>query len=212
MKKIITLLLCACLCFLIGCKKPATPQTPTTTPTTPTTPAGAVHSYLNGICQKCGAADPDYTPHPQTQSLAEVGGGKYVLADMYGNYGGTRNSVLYGEGAPRNGQYDVPDDTYYTVNDFYNMRSTQYRTIYTHFAPYQQTMENTSGLACMVAVLHYWGVDVTTETEVELLKKYESLNNTTLYGSRETAEGLKTLWEAYGGGQDGLCPGPGQQG
>ena len=136
-------------------------------------------------------------PHTYADVLSEVGNGKYVLADTHGNYGGSRDSVLYGEGAPFNGQYDVENDEYYTRNDFYNMKSTQHRTIYTNFAPYQQTMANTSGIACMVAVLNYWGVEVTANTELELLKKYESINATTL-DSRETATGLQKLWAEYG--------------
>ena len=92
-----------------------------------------------------------------------------------GSFGGSLDSANYGPGAPKDGQYDVVDSPYYVVNnDYYNMPSTEQRIIFPQFSTYQQTMKDTSGLACLMMVLNYAGQNVTEKyTEQELLKKYE---------------------------------------
>ena len=171
------------------------------TPINPSSPTPTAHNYVDGVCTICQAPQPGYVAPTYPQgALAPVGNGKYVLADENGNYGGTRDRGRYGDGAPLNGMYDQVNSTWYETNrDFYNMKSTKLadgtaaRTIYTGFAPYQQTMANTSGIAGMVAVLNYWGEAVSSETELELFNKYQEVNKVTLSG-RETAQGLINVW------------------
>ena len=170
------------------------------TPITPTQPE--THNYVDGVCTICQAPQAGYVAPTYPQgALAPVGNGKYVLADENGNYGGTRDRGRYGDGAPLNGMYDQPNSIWHETNrDFYNMKSTKLadgtpaRTIYSGFAPYQQTMANTSGIAGMVAALNYWGEAVGSETELELFNKYQELNGA-LTG-RETAQGLINLWNS----------------
>lgn len=117
-----------------------------------------------------------------------------------GSYGGSLDEALYGKGAPKNGESDVENSPYYIVNkDFYNMTSTEERVIFPQLATYQQTMQDTSGLACLVMVLNYAGENVQKKyTELELLKKYEEVNGTTVYGNGTTEEGLMALIDALG--------------
>jgi len=169
--------------------------------------APCAHVYVDGTCTLCQAVDQSFvapTGTPESSQLSIVGGGKYLLADANGNYGGTLNRGKYGDGAPLNGRYDDQLQQYYTRNDFYNMQSTKMedgtieRTIYTGFAPYQQTMANSGAMAGMVAVLNYWGETVTTETELQLVQKYEQVNATDVAASFPTAQGLVNLWTELG--------------
>lgn len=124
---------------------------------------------------------------------------KHLILDKNGNYGGSLNANLYGEGAPLNGQYDVPDTDYWMINDFYNMTSTDERTVIPNFSPYQQTMADTSGLACALMIMNYDGLDVqNTYNELALTQKYEEVNNTTVKGNGTTSDGLKALLTEYG--------------
>lgn len=163
-----------------------------------------VHTYVDGVCKLCNATDSSYVePIYQSGNLYVAGNGKYLLADENGNYGGTINRGKYGDGAPLNGRYDSTD-LYYTRNDYYHMQSTVRddgvagRTIYTGFSGYQQRMERDSGIALSVAVLNYWGEAVSTETEEELVAKYEEINNTTIATNGETSTGLANLWQSMG--------------
>ena len=101
----------------------------------------------------------------------------------------------YGEGAPLNGAYNVENSPYYVVtNDFFNMPSTQERLIFPQFKTYQQTMQDTSGLACLLMVLDYMGQDVENQySELALLEKYEQLNGVEVYNNGTTEEGLIKL-------------------
>ena len=175
-QKILSISLIGCLVFsLVACGKqtdgnPTTgPTQPSTIPTIPTTPT-------NG--------DPSKVDPPIS-----------LILNADGSYGGSLDKALYGEGAPLNGQYDVKHSAYYTVNnDYYNMTSTQERIIFPKFKSYQQTMQDSSGLACLLMILNYMGQDIqNTFTELELVKKYEALNNTTVYGKGTTEEGLVNL-------------------
>ena len=171
---------------------------------TPIDPQQAhAHSYVDGVCTICHQPDGAFVAPTYTQGqLSVVGNGKYLLADENGNYGGTLNRGKYGDGAPLNGMYDDNSQQYYNRNDFYNMQSTKMadgtieRTIYTGFAPYQQTMANSGAMAGMVAVLNYWGEAVTTSTELELVEKYEQINATSVVDAQPTAQGLVNLWNA----------------
>lgn len=119
----------------------------------------------------------------------------HLILNDDGSYGGSLSKELYGEGAPLNGEYDVTKSDYYTVNnDFYEMTSTEERVIFPHFSSYQQTMQDSSGLACLLMLLHYMGEDVkTTYNELALVKRYEEVNGTTVYGNGTTAAGLIAL-------------------
>ncbi len=124
---------------------------------------------------------------------------KHLITDEDGNYGGTLNEQLYGTGAPLNGEYDAPDSGYWMINDFYNMTSTDERTLIPNFSPYQQTMADTSGLACALMIMNYDGLDVqNTYNELALTQKYEEVNNTTVKGNGTTSDGLKALFTEYG--------------
>ena len=122
----------------------------------------------------------------------------HLILNNDGTYGGTFSEELYGNGAPLNGKYDVINSDYYTVNsDYYNMSSTSERVIFPKFSSYQQTMQDSSGLACLVMILNYMGEDVSGKySELALLKKYQVINDTTVYGKGTTASGLKALVES----------------
>jgi len=122
----------------------------------------------------------------------------HLILNKNGSYGGSLSEEKYGKGAPLNGEYDVEDSPYYVVNnDFYNMPSTEERTIFPRFSSYQQTMQDSSGLACLMMILNYMGEDVKKEyTELALLNKYEELNGVEVYGNGTTEEGLAKLVES----------------
>ena len=128
----------------------------------------------------------------------------HLIRNADGSYGGSYNVAEYGWGAPLNGAYDVKTTDYYTVNnDYYNMSSTSERTIVPHFASYQQTMADTSGIACLMMLLNYVGEDVySTYTELALVQRYEALMGETIYGNGTTEEGLMQLIADLGLGWD----------
>lgn len=208
MKKLISLIICLCLLLatLVAC-----------------TPDGYTHTYVGGICTDCGEADPNYkaptggyTPpcahryvngacsecsatDPTYVAPSNKASNNHLLTDADGNYGGAINRSKYGMGAPLNGQYDVENTIYYTVNDFYNMKSTNDRTIYTGFRGYQQQMQYTSGLASIVAALNYWEDSSNATTELRLLEMYEELNNVDVVAEKgTTVQGLANLWTELG--------------
>ena len=89
--------------------------------------------------------------------------------------------------------YDQLDSEYYMINDFYHMNSDIYRSIFPNFSPYQQTMKDTSGIASVLMVLNYLGVDTKEYNEYQLMLLYEKLNGTKIYGNGTTSKGLKKL-------------------
>ena len=115
-----------------------------------------------------------------------------------GSYGGSLNAELYGEGAPLNGEYDNVDAGYYMTTDYYSLNSTVTRTLIPNVATYQQTMADSSGLACALMVMAYSGEDVSVNNELALVSAYERINETTVYGNGTTAEGLVELFTEYG--------------
>ncbi len=123
---------------------------------------------------------------------------KHLILSENNYYGGSLNEELYGKGAPLNGEYDAPESGYWRVNDYYNFTSTDERTVIPHFAPYQQTMADSSGLACALMILNYCGDDVKTYNELKLVQMYEELNNTTVYGNGTTADGLEKVFNELG--------------
>lgn len=125
--------------------------------------------------------------------------GKYLILNADGeSYGGSLNDALYGKGAPLNGEYDVDNSDYYFNGDYYNMPSNNERKLFPKFMPYQQTMQDTSGIACIVMILNYLGYDVSKYSELYLLKEYERINETTVYGNGTTPAGLVALVNELG--------------
>ena len=128
---------------------------------------------------------------------------KYLILNEDGSYGGSYNDALYGKGAPLNGEYDVINSDYYYHGDYYNMKSnytedssgtrSYQRYIFPNFSPYQQTMQDSSGIACIVMILNYLGYDVSKYSELYLLNEYERINQTTVYGNGTTPDGLVNL-------------------
>ena len=119
-----------------------------------------------------------------------------IILNADGSFGGSLDEALYGKGAPKNGEFDVPNSDYFVVNnDFYNMASTEERMIFPQFSTYQQTMQDSSGLACLLMVLRYAGK---TYTELELLEKYEEVTGETVHGNGTTEKGLAALVESLG--------------
>lgn len=102
---------------------------------------------------------------------------KHLLLNTDGSYGGSINVELYGEGAPKNGEYDQENSPYFTVNDFYNEKCTNEEyglTLLPNFKPYQQTMANSSAFACLVMAFNYMGKDVSSNlSELSLVQKYQ---------------------------------------
>ena len=131
-------------------------------------------------------------PEPEQKPIA-----LHLICNADGSYGGSYAVMEYGEGAPLNGEYNVSNSDYYTVNnDYYNMTSTAERLIIPHFSSYQQTMADTSGIACLMMLLNYAGEDVyNTYTELALVKRYEELVGKTVYGNGTSEAGLKKLIE-----------------
>ncbi|MCM1042699.1 MAG: C39 family peptidase [Corallococcus sp.] len=155
------------------------------------------------VCSVCGGCKTDCAEKEceqkctciQEEPLPE----KHLITDAQGNFGGTLDETLYGKGAPENGEFDVRNSEYWRVNDYYNMTSTSERTVVPHFQPYQQTMKDSSGLACALMIMNHDGLDVqNTYTEKALVEKYEQLNETTVYGKGTTSDGLKKLFKDYG--------------
>ena len=154
------------------------------------------------VCTLLAACNPPIPSNPS------VGGGdenppietpvqKRIL-NADGSYGGTLNAELYGEGAPLNGEYDHVDSGYYMNTDYYSLNSTATRTIFPNVATYQQTMADSSGLACALMVMAYSGEDVSVNNELKLVNDYEALTGTTVYGNGTTAEGLVELFTKHG--------------
>ena len=122
-----------------------------------------------------------FTPNAAVDSRNKPG--KYFILNGDGSYGGSYNELLYGAGAPLNGAYDVENSEYFKTDDYFNLPSTEERTLFPNFSPYQQTMQDTSGIACVLMILNYLGYDVKdTYSEMELLKKYEKVNDKEVYG------------------------------
>ena len=102
---------------------------------------------------------------------------KHLLLNDDGSYGGSYNESLYGKGAPKNGEFDLPNSPYFIAQDFYNMPSTNEDyplTLLPNFKPYQQTMANSSAFASLVMVFNYFGLDVKNAySEILLYQKYQ---------------------------------------
>jgi len=150
---------------------------------------------LAGLTTACAAGSSPAGSEP----VSEQNDGPMIL-NKDGSYGGTLSEADYGPGAPLNGQYDVADSAYYTVNnDYYNMPSTEERLVIPKFATYQQTMRDSSGLACLLMILNHAGQDVqNTYSELALVERYEKVNGTKVYGNGTTAEGLINLIDDLG--------------
>ena len=135
----------------------------------------------------------------ETDERIPIDSRKHLILGANNSYGGTLDAEKYGEGAPLNGEYDNPDSGYWMYNDYYNMTSTSERTVIPHFASYQQTMKDSGGLACMLMILNYSGDDVYNQyTEEKLVKMYEEMNDTTVYGNGTSVEGLEKMFNSLG--------------
>ena len=155
-----------------------------------------------GLFASAQAAEAEkFTPNAKVDPRNNPG--QYFILNQDGSYGGSYNELLYGPGAPLNGAHDVKDSQYFTTDDYFNMSSTEERTIFPNFSPYQQTIQDTSGIACVLMVLNYLGYDVkNTYSEIELLKKYEKENDKEVYGKGTTPVGLKRLVQSLNLGFD----------
>jgi len=67
-------------------------------------------------------------------------------------------------------QFDHTDSRYFAFNDFYNMEPTDTLSILTHFKTYQQTSEWSCGIACLLMVMNYYGVDDYGEKDLAELR------------------------------------------
>lgn len=153
------------------------------------------HNYIEGLCSVCGEIDSTYNPIKEPEKQEED---NHIIKDKDGNFGGSYNEALYGLGAPLNGEYDFIDSPYYVYNDYYNMYSTNTRTLVPKFRSYQQTMKNTSGIACALMVMNYSNEDLTDKDEFTLATEYNDLTNTNIFENEATPEGLDMLFKKYG--------------
>lgn len=128
--------------------------------------------------------------------------GKYLILNDDGTYGGSYHELKYGTGAPFSGEYDQTDSEYYMINDYYHMDSDIYRSLFPKFSSYQQTMQDTSGIACVMMILNYLKVDISSYSEYELMLLYEKLNGTKIYGNGTNAQGIAKLINALDLGYD----------
>lgn len=153
-------------------------------------------------CKPAQAAEASkFTPNATVDARNKPG--KYFILNQDGSYGGSYNELEYGAGAPLNGEYDVENSEYFRTDDYFNLTSTEERTLFPKFSPYQQTMQDTSGIACVLMILNYLGYDVKNEySEVELLKKYEKVNDKEVYGKGTTPVGIKKLVDSLNLGFD----------
>ena len=131
-----------------------------------------------------------------------------LILNSDGSYGGSINEALYGKGAPKNGEFDVPNSQYFLENDFYNMNSTDEEyplLLLPKFKSYQQTMQDSSAFACLVMVLNDLGYDITGDySELSLLNKYQTQFDTVVYnnGLSVTDENLKKFIDGLNLGFD----------
>ena len=162
----------------------------------------ALGIFAQADCKTVQATEaPKFTPNATVDPRNKPG--KYFILNQDGSYGGSYNELEYGTGAPLNGAYDVENSEYFITDDYFNLPSTEELTLFPNFSPYQQTMEDTSGIACVLMVLNYLGYDVKNEySEMELLKKYEKVNDKTVYGKGTTAAGIKKLLKSLDLGFD----------
>lgn len=175
--------------ILVGCKKEEKKDTRTECEKNGHTWVDATYDEAKH-CSVCGITEGE----PLEPELT-----KHLILDSNGNYGGTTNRSKYGYGAPLNGEYDNLDTPYYLLTDYYYMKSTNTRTIFSKFSPYQQTMADSGGIACALMVLNYLGEDVNkTYTEVNLVNRYEELMNQQVYKNGTTPEGLVKLMTNIG--------------
>ena len=81
-----------------------------------------------------------------------------------------------------NSYLDHTDTIYYTINDYYNMKSDDNLHILTNFKTYQQTTEYSCGCASALMVLNYFGI--TNYDELEICKEAgtSETNGTTIEG------------------------------
>lgn len=151
-----------------------------------------------GKCMNAECSDESHTSKCEGHE-GEVAQSKHLIRDAAGNYGGTFNKSLYGEGAPLNGALDVENDDYYAVNDYFNVKSTDTRSIIPNFAVYQQTMQDTSSIALALSIFNHDGiVDRSELNEYNILRRYELLNNKTVYNNGVTPAGLVKMFDSYG--------------
>ncbi len=144
-------------------------------------------------CKICGITEGEPLEKVDTKPT------KHLILDQNGNYGGTINRSKYGYGTPLNGEFDHLDTPYYQINDYYQLSSTESRTIFNNFQPYQQTMADSGGIACSLMLLNYLGEDVrSTYTEVNLVERYEELNHKAVYQNGTTSDGLIKLFTSLG--------------
>ncbi len=150
-------------------------------------------------CGKCTDSACTQTGHEEKCTGHDSAREKHLILDEVGDYGGTYNRVKYGEGAPLNGELDTENDPYYTVHDYYTMQSTDTRILMSGFAPYQQTMADSDGIACALMIFNNEGKDIYGDySEVALVDKYEELTKKEIYKAGTTSDGLAKLFQSFG--------------
>lgn len=152
------------------------------------------HNFVKGVCTVCSEKDPDYK---EDEVIIPVET-NHLIKNADGSYGGSLDISKYGVGAPLNGAYNKIDSKYYANNDYYNMFSTNTRTLIPNVRSYQQTMQDSSGIACALMIMDYSQEDMSEISELSLVNEYEKINKTTIYNNGTTKEGLKKLFDEYG--------------
>jgi hypothetical protein len=128
------------------------------------------------------------------QSVPEL----HLLLNEDGSYGGSINEKLYGSGTPLNGARNQFDENYYKFVDYYNMQSTSSRTILKNYRAFSQRMSSSCGICSTYSVLMYYGYSNKIYNELDMVLRYEELNNTTIYNHGIGIDGLRIMLEDYG--------------
>lgn len=80
---------------------------------------------------------------------------------------------------------DHPEEKYFKINDYYNMKSDGSLHILEKFETYQQTTEHTCGCASTLMVLNRFGIDEYDEMELAELLKADTTHGTTVEAIRD---------------------------
>lgn len=85
---------------------------------------------------------------------------------------------------------DSPTGKYFTVNDYYNMKSGSSLHILEKFDTYQQSTEYTCGNSCALMVLHRFGIDDYDEMQLADIMQTDNTHGTTVENMRDFFAGL----------------------
>ena len=111
--------------------------------------------------------------------VASVGGYTYAQSSKQANVipFPTEYDTMASGASSYDGIANVSNSMYFTVIDFYNMKSTKDMTVLPNYKTYQQTTEVTCGPASALTVLHHFGETKYKELEIaEIMGTHKDRN------------------------------------